>query len=129
MRAVNSAQTAYATAASAGGYASDLSVLVLPCPGGTAGLGFITPDLAGDPAQKSGYHVRLASGTQGPGPADCNGTATGVGYYLTAVPVTIGLTGHRGFAATSPAVIYFTHSGAAPTEAEMLPGGGGTPIQ
>jgi type IV pilus assembly protein PilA len=127
MRAVNSAQTAYASAASAGGYASDLNVLAQSCPG--SNLAFITPDLAGDPAQKSGYNVRLAAGTQGPGPLDCNGTASNVGYYLTAVPVTIGLTGHRGFAATSPAVIYFTHSGAAPTEAEMLPGGGGTPIQ
>ena len=52
-----------------------------------------------------------------------------LGYYLTAVPVAFRLTGNRGFAATSPAVIYFTHSGLAPTEAEMLPGGGGTPVQ
>jgi type IV pilus assembly protein PilA len=127
MRAVNSAQTAYAGAASAGGYATDLNVLVQPCPGSS--LGFISPDLAGDPAQKSGYSLRLAAGSLGAGALDCNGTASNLGYYLSAVPVTIGLTGHRGFAATSPAVIYFTHSGAAPTEAEMLPGGGGTPIQ
>jgi type IV pilus assembly protein PilA len=127
IRAVNSAQTAYASAASAGGYATDLNVLAQPCPG--SNLGFISPDLAGDPAQKSGYQVKLTAGSQGPGPLDCNGTTSNAGYYLTAVPVTIGLTGKRGFAATSPAVIYFTHSGLAPTEAEMAPGGGGTPVQ
>jgi len=127
IRAVNSAQTAYASAASAGGYATNLNVLAQPCPG--SNLGFISPDLAGDPALKSGYYVRLAAGSLGAGPVDCNGVASNAGYYLTAVPVTIGLTGKRGFAATSPAVIYFTYNGAAPTEAEMRPGGGGTPIQ
>lgn len=127
LRAVNSAQTAYASAASAGGYATDLNVLAQACPG--SNLGFISPDLAGNPAQKSGYNVQLAAGTQGAGPLDCNGTVSNMGYYLTAVPVTVGLTGKRGFAATSPAVIYFTYNGVAPTEAEMLPGGGGTPIQ
>jgi type IV pilus assembly protein PilA len=126
MRAVNSAQTAYAGAASAGGYATELSVLASACPGSAAGLGFISPDLAGDPSQKSGYYVTLAAGTQGPGPLDCNGTGTNLGYYLTA---TFRMTGNRGFASTSPAVIYFTHNGVAPTETEMLPGGGGTPIE
>ena len=129
LRAVNSGQIAYAGSASAGGYATELSVLAQACPGSSSGLGFISPDLAGDPSQKSGYRVTLAAGTQGAGPLDCNGTATNLGYYLTAVPVTFRVTGNRGFAATSPAVIYFTHSGIAPTEAEMLPGGSGTPIE
>jgi prepilin-type N-terminal cleavage/methylation domain-containing protein len=127
MRAVNSAQAAYAGAASPGGYAVNFSVLVQPCPGSTQG--FISPDLAVDPAQKSGYSVVLGPGTMGPGPADCNGQATSIGYYLSAVPITAGLTGHRGFASTSPGVIYFNPSGIAPTEAETLPNGGGTPIQ
>jgi type IV pilus assembly protein PilA len=129
LRAVNSAQTAYAGSAAAGGYAVDLNVLAQPCPGSSAGLGFLSPDLAGDPAQKSGYNVRLAAGTQGAGPLDCSGIPSNLGYYLTAVPITFGLTGNRAFAATSPAVIFFSHSGIAPTEADMLPGGGGTPIQ
>jgi type IV pilus assembly protein PilA len=127
MRAVNSAQAAYAGAASAGGYAVNFTVLVQACPG--SNQGFISPDLAGDPAQKSGYSVTLAPGTMGAGPTDCNGQATSVGYYLTAQPITIGLTGHRGFASTSPGVIYFTPTGVPPTEAETLPNGGGTPIQ
>jgi prepilin-type N-terminal cleavage/methylation domain-containing protein len=127
MRAVNSAQAAYAGAASPGGYAVSFAVLVQACPG--SNQGFISPDLAGDPAQKSGYSVTLGPGTMGAGPTDCHGQATSIGYYLTAVPVTTGLTGHRGFASTSPGVIYFTPTGAAPTEAETLPNGGGTPIQ
>lgn len=127
MRAVNSAQAAYAGAASPGGYAVSFTILVQACPGSSHG--FISPDLAGDPAQKSGYTVALGPGTMGAGPADCNGQATSVGYYLTAVPISVGLTGHRGFASTSPGVIYFTATGLAPTEAESLPNGGGTPIQ
>ena len=38
IRAVNSAQTAYASAASAGGYATDLNVLAQPCPGEQPGV-------------------------------------------------------------------------------------------
>jgi prepilin-type N-terminal cleavage/methylation domain-containing protein len=127
IRAVNSAQAAYAGAASPGGYAVSFSVLVRPCPGSTQG--FISPDLALDPGQKSGYTVALGPGTMGPGPTDCNAQATSVGYYMTAVPISPGLTGHRGFASTSPGVIYFTPNGVAPTEAQTLPNGGGTPIQ
>jgi prepilin-type N-terminal cleavage/methylation domain-containing protein len=127
MRAVNSAQAAFASAASAGGYAPDFATLVQACPGGSQG--FISPDLAGDPAQKSGYFVSLAPGTLGAGPTDCNGQATSVGYYLAAVPITIRLTGHRAFASTSPGVIYFNPNGIAPTEAQMQPNGGAPPVQ
>ncbi len=53
MRAVNSAQAAYASSASNGGYATDFTILTRSCPGGNQG--FLSPDLAGDPAQKTGY--------------------------------------------------------------------------
>lgn len=127
MRAVNTAQAAYSAAAAPGGYATSFGVLIQSCPGSTQG--FISPDLAGDPARKSGYLMELGPGSFSSGPTDCNGTATSVGYYLTAVPITINLTGNRGFASTSPGVIYFTVTGSAPTEAEMAPGGGGMAIQ
>jgi hypothetical protein len=39
------------------------------------------------------------------------------------------MTGHRGFASSSRGVVFFDKTGAAPTEASMAPGGGGTPIQ
>ena len=127
LRAVNSAQTAYASSASTGGFASSLSVLIQPCP--STSQGFISPDLAGDPAQKSGYSVALGPGSFGSAPADCNGVATSAGYYLTAVPLAIGRTGQRGFASTTPGVIYFHNSGLAPTQAQMAPGGGAMPVQ
>jgi prepilin-type N-terminal cleavage/methylation domain-containing protein len=127
LRAVNTAQAAYASAAATGGYAADFDHLVQPCPGSSQG--FISPDLAGDPAQKSGYNVSLAAGSLGAGPQDCNGDASVLGYYLSAVPMTFRLTGHRGFASTSPGVIYFTPNGVAPTEAEMQPNGGGSPLR
>ena len=127
MRAVNSAQAAYAGAAANGNYARSFSVLVQPCPG--SNQGFISPDLTGDPAVKAGYSVQLAAGTLGAGEADCNGQATSRGYYLTAIPLTIGRTGQRAFASTSPGVIYFDPNGIAPAEAEMRPGGSATPIQ
>jgi prepilin-type N-terminal cleavage/methylation domain-containing protein len=127
MRAVNSAQAAYAAAAAAGGYAVSFTVLAQSCPNSTQA--FISPDLAADPAQKSGYTITLGPGTLGAGPTDCNGQATSLGYYLTAIPLTVGVTGHRAFASTSPGVIYFDASGVPPTEAQMRPNGGATPIQ
>jgi prepilin-type N-terminal cleavage/methylation domain-containing protein len=127
MRAVNSAQAAYAASAAQGAYATSFAVLIESCPSSTQG--FISPDLAGDPAHKSGYLMNLGPGTLGSGPTDCNGTPSSLGYYLTAVPITINLTGNRGFASTSPGVVFFTDTGRAPTEAAMAPGGGGTPIQ
>jgi hypothetical protein len=39
------------------------------------------------------------------------------------------MTGHRGFATSSRAVIFFDPGGVAPTEAAMAPGGGGQALQ
>jgi type IV pilus assembly protein PilA len=127
VRAINTGESAYAASAAAGSYATQLSVLVLSCPGGT--IGFISTDLATDPSQKSGYVIELGPGTAAAGTTDCNGTPSRAGYYLTAVPVSIGLTGHRGFATSGRGVIFADASGVPPTEADMAPGGGGNPIQ
>jgi len=51
------------------------------------------------------------------------------GYYSTALPATVGTTGNRGFATNGAGTIFFKPDGTATTEAEMAPGGGGTPIQ
>ena len=126
LRAINAAQAAYSSSAAAGGYATQLTVLGQPCPGQTTT--FISPELAADPSMKSGYTMALAPGASGPGPNDCNGTPTREGYYLTATPAAAP-NGRRAFATSSAQVIYFNVSGVAPTEAAMLPGGGGTTIQ
>jgi type IV pilus assembly protein PilA len=128
MRAINSAETSYSAVAGMGGYADLLATLSTPCP--NSSVGFISPDLSADPSVKSGYTVTMAAGaTATPGLADCNGTATQTAYYTTALPVAAGYSGQRAFATTGNGTIYFDPAGVAPTEAQMSPGGGGTPIQ
>ena len=128
MRALNSAQSSYATAAGKGGFAPLLATLATGCPGSAAA--FISPDLSIDPAIKCGYTVTMAAASISvPGRADCNGTLTETAYYSTAVPVAAGLSGLRAFSSSAGGAIFFDHTGSAPTEAQMAPGGGGTTIQ
>jgi type IV pilus assembly protein PilA len=127
LRTVNSAEAGYSGSAAQGGYATQLSVLALPCPGGN--VGFISPDLAVDPSRRGGYVITLDPGAATPGPDDCNGTGSRTGYYLTAVPISVARTGHRAFGSTQRAVLFVDPTGAAPTEADMAHGGPGTPLQ
>jgi prepilin-type N-terminal cleavage/methylation domain-containing protein len=128
MRAINSAEASYSSAAGSGGYAVDLGVLVDPCP--NSAQGFISPDLGSNAVVKSGYTVTLAAGTGAQNvAADCNGVQSQTAYYATATPVTNGTTGNRSFATTAGGTIFFANGATAPTEAQMAPGGGGTPIQ
>ena len=128
LRAINSSESTYSSSCGANGYAQALADLATPPPGSTAG--FISPDLATDPSIKSGYTITLADGTGAADVAnDCNGVMSRTAYYATAEPVTVGTTGNRGFATTAAGTIFFKPDGTLPTEAEMAPGGGGTPIQ
>ena len=128
LRAINSAEASYASSASPGGYAVDLVVLVEPCPGSTQG--FISPDLGATTSLKSGYEITLANGTGAEDvAADCNGDMSRSVYYSTAHPVTHGSTGNRSFGTTAGGSIFFTLTATPPTEAQMAPGGGGSPIQ
>jgi prepilin-type N-terminal cleavage/methylation domain-containing protein len=123
MRAINSAQASYSAAAGQGGYADTLETLVLGC--GTSTQGFISPDLGTSGVTKSGYIVDMVAHTDSvAGPNDCNGTATITIYYATALPLTPGTTGSRGFATLPSGTIYFTVDGTAPPE-----DGSGTPLQ
>jgi len=126
LRAVNSAQASYSSAAGQGGYATTLTILGTACVGGTNG--FISPDL--NPAtpgvtvvagaiSKSGYLTTMA-GAGAAGPNDCNGVATQTDYLGTAVPANIGSTGQRGFRTTGAGTIFFDPAGGA---------AGTTPIQ
>ena len=126
MRAVNSAQLSYSTAAGLGFFATDLTILGTPCAGGNA---FISPDL--DPSSpgvtpvapsgllKSGYVVDM-SGMGFGGPNDCNGTPTAADYVATATPRTVGVSGERGFNTNGAGTIFFDPTGLAT---------GTTPIQ
>jgi type IV pilus assembly protein PilA len=127
LRALNSAETTYATVAGHGSYATQMAVLSTPCPGGL--VAFISPDLSTDPSDKSGYRMAIAAAAgSAPGFADCNNAATATAYYSTAVPQSV-LTGRRAFGSGGNGSIFFDRSGIPPTEAQMTVGGGGTPIQ
>lgn len=115
VRAINAAETAYATSAARGGFAVLLSTLQTPCAG--TGAGFLSMDLAFDPSFKSGYIVTLGAGAgSSAGPTDCNGTASRSAYYATAVPRTVGITGRRAFASNSINAIWQNTTGAPPAE-------------
>ena len=124
LRAVNSAEASYSSAAGQGGYAILLAVLVKGCQG--SAQGFISPDLAKDPSVKSGYTIALGDSTVGtPGDVadDCNGVKSRTGFYATATPLQVGGTGQRAFSSAAAGTIYFDATGVAPAET------GGTPIQ
>jgi len=124
VRAINSAQASYSSAAANGGYATSLAVLALPC-GAVTGQGFISPDLNVNGVIKSGYTVTLgvATGAVVLTALDCNGTASQTNYFATALPVTLGTTGGRSFGSTAAGTIFFTNTAVAPPET------GGNPIQ
>jgi type IV pilus assembly protein PilA len=94
LRVTATAQIAYSATCGNGGYAA--SFLVLGTPIGGAGEAFISDDLGKSATpQKGGYKYALGPGAAGPGPNDCQGTATIAGYYGTATPLTYGSTGTR----------------------------------
>jgi prepilin-type N-terminal cleavage/methylation domain-containing protein len=121
MRSINSGQATYSSAAAAGGFATALPTLGLACPGGIAP--FLSEDMTtGVLVQKSGYNVVLASNGGAAGPNDCNGTATEVTYYASAVPTLLGVSGHRGFATNQSGTVWQDTSGAAPAEPFVIAG-------
>ena len=121
LRAINSGQAAFSSSCASGGYAQGLAQLFTPPAGG--GQGFISPDLNANGVVKSGYTVNLAAATN---PAavqvtaqasTCNNVGNAMsGYYGTAVPVTVGGTGNRGFGTDTRGTIFQDSTGVAPAE-------------
>jgi prepilin-type N-terminal cleavage/methylation domain-containing protein len=124
IRAVNSGEAAFSSAGTGSPYSITLVRLGTGCSAGTQG--FVSPDIATDPAVKSGYRVTLAittvagAGVQGTG---CDGAAGSSGYRVTAVPVAVGTSGQRAFATNTIGTIYVDVTGVAPAE------GAGTALQ
>ena len=123
LRAVNSAQSTYASSCAAGGYAVDLADLVRPPAGSTSA--FISPDLNLNGVQKSGYLVNIGPGVAA---ADitvaantCNGSGANAvsGYFGEAHPVTIGTSGQRSFGTDTRSTIFFDVLGATFTAATV----------
>jgi len=116
LRAISSSEQAYF--GQCNGYAPDLPELA-------AAGNFLSPDLTAAAAvTKSGYTVTMAAGAgnqvlavQSPG---CTGAGTT--YYASAVPLSTGSTGVRGFATDEPGTIWQDTSGLAPAQ-PFTPGG------
>ena len=120
VRAINSAQASYSSAAGQGGYSTSLTILADACPGGGT-QGFISPDMDpttagvagfGTGVVKSGYNVDMVT-AGAVGPDDCNGAPTGTDYTATAAPSNPGTTGSRAFASSASGTIFFDPNGVA----------------
>ena len=124
LRAINSAQSTYASSCAGGGYAQALADLLKAPVGGGGTAAFLSPDL--DPAvnpgtngvNKSGYDVELAAET---GAAmvtalanTCNASANNAmgGYWAAATPITVGSTGQRSFATDTRGTVFQNTAGA-----------------
>jgi hypothetical protein len=130
LRALNGAQSAYASSCAHGGYAVALADLA-KAPAGSS-QGFISPDLSTDPAVKSGYSLTLfqeaGAATVGTAAGTCNGAAgTPVASYeATADPVGVGSTGLRYFATDTRGTIFYSNTASFGTAA--IPAAA-TPVQ
>ena len=103
MRAISSAQSAFAASCGSGYYAMTLEDLATPPSGGSS---FIGPDLATSSVVKSAYTISMASDAPAPGSVvACNAGALGTGYHTTAIPLTGG--GSREFGTNTTGTIYF----------------------
>jgi prepilin-type N-terminal cleavage/methylation domain-containing protein len=131
LRATTSSQVSFSAACGNGGYAPGYLILGTPI-GGVGGQAFISADLgsAAQPA-KSGYDFDMTPGAAGNGgPADCHGNAnTGEGFYATATPAALNVTGTRGFAVNAGMTVWQDTSGAPPAEAAFAAAGTISPIQ
>jgi len=106
LRAINSGQSTFASSCAQGNYASNLVNLATPPAANTDA--FISPDLAADPAEKSGYTVTLTAGAAPVNPVIvCNGTnPVALTYYVGADPQVPDSTGSRFFGTNSSGTIY-----------------------
>ena len=106
LRAISSAQSAFAASCGSGFYAPTLVLLGTPPTGGSASA-YIGTDLDTDPSVKSTYTMTLTGGSAASGaPISCNGAAAGTvveTYFASAVPANLGF---RFFGTNQGGMIY-----------------------
>jgi type IV pilus assembly protein PilA len=126
MRAINSAESTYASSCGNGLYANGLVSLGTP-PLTGAQLAFISPDLGtAASVTKSSYTVTMAGTAAAGAPNGCNGLAVVSGYNASADP--IGSGGTRFFRTNTTGTIWQGTAVFAVTDTDTTPAGG-TPIQ
>ena len=127
LRAVFSGQALYSSSCGGGSYAPSLTLLGVPPTGG--GAAFVAPDMAVDPAVKSGYTFTMTPGPTAPGaPASCNGAPAGTlveTFFVSAVPT--GVPGGRFFGVSQDGTVYQSASDMPVTPRGTPPGA--TPIR
>ena len=117
LRAINSAESTYSASCASGGYAQALADLA-KAPAGS-NQAFISPDLATDPANKSGYTVSLTletgAATVTTAANTCNTSANDAvaSFWAGAIPITVGSTGTRSFATDTRGTLFQDNTGAA----------------
>jgi prepilin-type N-terminal cleavage/methylation domain-containing protein len=122
-RAINSAQSTYASSCASGNYAQSLADLAKPPAGSTSA--FISPDLNVNGVTKSGYVVNVGPGAvllpAVAGAATCNVSAANAipTYFAEAHPVTLGSTGQRSFGTDQRGTIFSDNTGATFTAATV----------
>jgi type II secretory pathway pseudopilin PulG len=128
LRAVSSAQVSFEASCGAGSYAPSLALLGVP-PAGGGEQAFVSPDLAADPAVKSGYTITLTPGPAVAGaPVSCNGAPAGTmveTYFVLAAPT--GTAGGRYFGVNQEGTVYQSASEMPVTLRGAPPGA--TPVQ
>lgn len=127
LRAIGSAQGAFATSCATGRFAQNLDILGTGPSGGSA---FLSPDLAQAPSvSKSGYMVSMTGSAASGAPTACNGaTALSTGYHVWADPLS-STTGTRYFFMNSTGTIWQATSSIGAAGSDSASPSGGTPIQ
>jgi len=132
LRAINSGQATFASSCGSGNYANTLVGLSQPPTGAPVGTeGFVSLDLAADPANKSGYLVTLTAGAAAagnPAPVSCNPATLVATYFAGANPVTPNSTGTRYFGTNQGGTIYQALNAAVAVTQTGAPAGA-APIQ
>jgi prepilin-type N-terminal cleavage/methylation domain-containing protein len=129
LSAIRSAQAAFASTCGRGGFAQSLNDLARP-PAGSA-QSFISEPLGANGVIRSGYVANLTpdvGATSVTAAADtCNSSAADAltGYFAERHPDSIGITGQRSFAISTPATIFVKDDGTL-----IVPGmAGAAPLQ
>ena len=106
LRAVNSAQSSYASSCGQGAFAGTLADLGKAPQAGTEA--FVSADLTTDPTTKSGYVVTLTAGAAAPaGVTGCNSPSLlAQSYFVGADPQVANSTGTRCFGTNQGGTIY-----------------------
>jgi type IV pilus assembly protein PilA len=130
-RAINSAESTYASSCASGNYAVKLEDLALAPSGSTSA--FVSPDLSSNGVLKSGYIVNVGVGAvltpAVTGANTCNNSSASAipSYFSEAHPTQLGSTGQRSFGTDQRGTIFGNNAGATYTQATVA--SATTPLQ